>query len=203
MASTTRGHGVDGSSRGGAGLPPVAVVVSRYNASITDRLLQGAVEAYGAAGGRQRDLTLVEAAGAFELGVLVAAAARTERFAAVVALGCIIKGETRHDRYLAQALTSGLMDLSIVSGVPVGLGVLTVESVGQAKERAGGKGGDKPGSNKGAEAMRAALHAAAQIATLRGEDLGPGHAALGRLLGGAPDKAKRAAGARPGRKGTA
>lgn len=145
-------------------VPPLAVVVSRYNGSITDKLFAGAVMAYKSAGGSERDLEIVEAAGAFELVALSMAAADSGRFAGVVALGCIIKGETRHDEYLAHAVTQGLANISLVTGVPVGLGVLTVNNAHQARDRAGGRMG-----NKGAECVEALLNSIVQIAKLKGE----------------------------------
>lgn len=130
----------------------IAVVVSRYNADVTDRLLDGARGAFLHAGGKPDRLVVVEAPGAWELPILVRAAAHSRRFDAVVALGCIIKGETSHDRHLAHAVCDGLMRVSIDSGVPVTLGVLTVDSEKQALARAGGAEG-----NKGADAVNAAL----------------------------------------------
>lgn len=141
--------------------PPIAVVVSRYNATITDRLLEGALEAYGRAGGRRDDVAVVDAPGAFELTVLSRAAAASPRFAGVVALGCVIKGQTRHDRYLADAVAHGLTQVAIASGKPVAFGVLTVDSPKQAKARAGGAHG-----NKGYEAMVATLRSLAEIQRL-------------------------------------
>jgi len=138
--------------------PPIAVVVSRYNASITDRLLEGAVEAYGRAGGRSEAVTVIEAPGAFELTVLARAAAANPRFAGVVALGCIIQGQTRHDRYLAQAVAHGLTQVAIASGKPVAFGVLTVDTPKQARARAGGAHG-----NKGFDATIATLRVLAEI----------------------------------------
>lgn len=131
---------------------PIAVVVSRYNASVTEPLLQGAIGVYTRAGGSEGDLLVLDAPGAFELPVLAAAALRQKRIAGVVALGCIVKGETRHDRVLGAAVTQSLCELSTRFTKPVGLGVLTVENPEQAHARAGGDKG-----NKGAEAMEAVL----------------------------------------------
>ncbi len=142
-------------------LPPVAIVVSRYNASVTDRLLAGAALAYQRAGGRLGNLHIAEAPGAFELVPICAAAARQGGFAGVVALGCIIRGETRHDEVLGDAVTSGLANLALITGVPIGLGVLTVDTPAQAAARAGGKLG-----NKGEEAMLAVIASIGEIALL-------------------------------------
>lgn len=133
----------------------VALLVSKFNESITGRLEQGAVETFNSLAGRKSSLTIIEAPGAFELCAVASAAALTNTYDAIVCLGCIIKGETSHDHHLASAVASGLTRISIDHGLPVAFGVLTVDSVEQAKERAGGKHG-----NKGVEAMTAAIEAA-------------------------------------------
>lgn len=142
-------------------LPPIAIVVAQYNASVTSRLRDAALEAYAEAGGDPASVTIIEAPGSFELPALAYAAASSGRFAGIVALGCIIQGETSHNRYIAEAVANGLIQVTLKTGVPATFGVLTVESAGQAYARAGGRDG-----NKGAEAMRAALEAAAAIETL-------------------------------------
>jgi 6,7-dimethyl-8-ribityllumazine synthase len=139
----------------------VAVVVSRYNATITGPMLEGARAAFEAAGHDPGALAVVQAPGSFELPALALAAARTRRFDGVLAIGCIIKGETEHDRYIAQAVASGLVDVTVATGVPVAFGVLTVETVEQARERAGGVHG-----NKGEQAMQALLSTIDQIRSL-------------------------------------
>ena len=154
-----------GQTRGEGTAPRVAIVVSRYNASVTDLLLEGARTEHLRRGGDESALTVYEAPGAFEVPAIAMAAAKSGRFACVVALGCIVKGETRHDHYLAHAVTDGLMRVATETGVAVGFGVLTVETGAQARARAGGKKG-----NKGAEAMSAALETAGSIArAARGE----------------------------------
>lgn len=133
-------------------LPNLAIIVSRYNASITDKLLVGALSAYSERGGDSASVAVFDAPGAYELPILAMAAAQTGRFAGVVALGCVIKGETRHDRYIAQAICDGLVNVSLMTGLPVAMGVLTTENAKQARERAGGRHG-----NKGHESMAALL----------------------------------------------
>jgi 6,7-dimethyl-8-ribityllumazine synthase len=139
----------------------VAVIVSRYNATITDMLLAGALGAYEAAGTDADRAVVVEAPGAFELVALALAAASTGRFRGVVILGCIIKGETRHDEYLAHAVAHGAVGVTLQTGVPVSFGVLTTDTVEQAQARAGGAHG-----NKGAEAMEALLQTIAASASI-------------------------------------
>lgn len=133
-------------------LPPLAIIVSRYHGSITTRLLEGAVRVYFDAGGSRSTLGIIEAPGAFELPVLAAAAARSGLYRGVLTLGCIVRGETTHDRHIASAIAAGLTQIGIDTGIPVALGVLTVETIDQARARAGGDKGDK-----GAEAMLALL----------------------------------------------
>ncbi len=156
--------------------PLVAIVVSRYNETVTGALLAGALQQ---AKLLRADTETFEAAGAFEILGTAAAAAATGRFAGILSLGCIIKGETKHDDYLAHAVTSGLGQLTVATGVPVSLGVLTVNSQAQALARAGGKHG-----NKGAEAMAALV---GMIYTCRA--IGAGKAAPS--VGVRPDKLKR------------
>ncbi len=130
----------------------VAVVVSMYHREITSALEDGARRAFAAAGGQPADLLVVEAPGAFELPVIAAACASRADCAAVVALGCVIAGETRHDRYINSAVTHALAQLSVTVRKPVGYGLLTVDSLKQARARAGGLQG-----NKGEDAMHAVL----------------------------------------------
>lgn len=141
---------------GGPGRAHIAIVVSRYNETITGRLLEGALNAYslraGLTGGADDGRVVIEAPGSFELPALCHAAAMTGRFDAVVAIGCLIKGETSHDRIIAEAVAHGLVAASIATGVPITFGVLTVDTPEQAAARAGGADG-----NKGADAMNAAL----------------------------------------------
>lgn len=142
---------------------PVAILVSRYNESVTGAMLAGAVEAYAERGGDPAGLTIVEAPGAYELVALANAAA--ERHKAIVCLGCVIKGETPHDEHIARAVAHGLAEITVKTGIPVAFGVLTTLNAAQAKARAGGASGKK--GNKGAEAMHAALDAAEAVAALR------------------------------------
>jgi 6,7-dimethyl-8-ribityllumazine synthase len=163
-----------------AGGLAVAIVVSRYNASVTDRLLAGAREAYARRGGDPGGPAVLHAPGTFELPAICQAAAETGRFRGVVALGCLIRGQTRHDRYIAGAVAHGLVSVSLATGVPVTFGVLTVEDAQQAMERAGGSKG-----NKGADAMEAVLDTIATI-----DALASGESLTGRPAPQAkPDKA--------------
>ena len=163
-------------------LPKVAVIVSRYNASITEALLAGALEGYSGRGGDAATVDVYRAPGAYELTALSLAAAETGRYRGVVALGCLIRGETRHDRYIAEAVSQGLTRVSLKTGVPVTFGLLTVESGKQARARAGGEKG-----NKGADAMGAVLDAIAEVAAIRNGTPSTSES------GAAPDKAVKGA----------
>lgn len=126
------------------------VVASAYHPDVTSALVRGAREAFTAAGGAA--VEVVHAPGAFEVPMLVDRALATGAFDVAVAVGCIVRGETVHDRHLGQAVTQELLSIAVRRGRPVGLAVLTVEDIAQAHERAGGALG-----NKGAEAMVAAV----------------------------------------------
>jgi 6,7-dimethyl-8-ribityllumazine synthase len=132
--------------------PRVAIIVSRYNWSVTRPMLEGALGEYAARGHETGSVAVFEAPGAFELPALAMAAADTGRYRGVLTIGCVIKGETRHDQYISQAVASGLVSVTLHTGVPVAFGVLTVETPEQARARAGGEHG-----NKGQESMAALL----------------------------------------------
>ncbi len=140
----------------------VAILVSRYNEAVTARLLDGALACCDAAGIPRERVDVVWVAGAFELPVAAAAAARTGRYACLVALGAVIRGDTPHFEYVAAEASRGLGSLAVDAGLPVGFGLLTVDTLAQAVERAGGSAG-----NKGYEAAAAAIEAADVIAQLR------------------------------------
>ena len=140
----------------------VAILVSRYNELITTKLLDGALACCAESGVPREEVDVVWLPGAFELPAGAAAAAESGRYACVVALGAVIRGETPHFEYVAGATASGLTDVSLRYALPVGFGVLTVDTLQQAIDRAGGSAG-----NKGHEAAAAALGAADAIAQLR------------------------------------
>jgi 6,7-dimethyl-8-ribityllumazine synthase len=138
------------------------VIVSRYNASITEALLAGALDELSSRFGSPDSADIYRSPGSYELPTLALAAAETGRYRGIVALGCLIKGETRHDRYIADAVSHGLIHVTLQTGIPVTFGVLTVDSGKQARARAGGDKG-----NKGADAMAACLDAIAESASIR------------------------------------
>ena len=140
----------------------VAILVSRYNELITAKLLEGALACCAEAGVPDDQVDVVWLPGAFELTAAAAAAAATGRYACLIALGAVVRGETPHFEYVAGAATAGLTDVARQHAIPVGFGVLTVDTLEQAIDRAGGNAG-----NKGHEAATAALGAADAIAQLR------------------------------------
>ena len=133
----------------------VGIVVSRFNESVTTRLLEGAQRCLKERGVDGARVDVAWVAGAWELPVVAKALATRGGYAALCALGAIVRGETPHFEFIADATAYGLMEVQVSAGVPVGFGVLTTDTLQQAQERAGGAAGDK-----GYDAMAAALGAA-------------------------------------------
>ncbi len=140
-----------------------AVVVARFNESITSRLLQGAVDTLTAHGVADGHIDVAWVPGAFEIPAAANRLAATGRYAAVLCLGAVIQGETTHDEHINRAVSMALMDIGLRTGVPALFGVLTCRSLEQAVARSGGRptpGKDRPDSrvgNKGIETAEAAL----------------------------------------------
>jgi 6,7-dimethyl-8-ribityllumazine synthase len=150
------GYGViEGEPTGGR--RAVGVVVARFNGEITGELLASALDELERAGVGREAVTVVPVPGAFELPLAAMALAKTRRYACIVALGAVIRGETPHFEYVASEAASGLQLAGIETGVPVAFGVLTVENEQQARERL----------DKGAEAARTALEMADVFSQLR------------------------------------
>jgi 6,7-dimethyl-8-ribityllumazine synthase len=141
----------------GGGRRGVGIVASRFNGEITNRLLANAFAELERAGVGLDAVTVVPVPGAFELPLAAMALAKTRRFSCIVALGCVIRGETPHFDYVAGEAASGLQLAALETGVPVAFGVLTVNEIEQAWERV----------DKGAEAVRTALEMADLFAQLR------------------------------------
>jgi 6,7-dimethyl-8-ribityllumazine synthase len=135
----------------------VGIVVSRFNGEISNQLLESALDALGAAGVSEARITVMPVPGAFELPIGAMALAKTRRYSCVVALGCVVRGETAHFEYVAGEAASGLQLAGLETGVPVAFGVLTVDTAEQAEERV----------EKGAEAARAALEMADLFSQVR------------------------------------
>ncbi len=138
-----------------------AVVVSKYNDFVTDRLQQGALAALEAAGVRSEDITVVRVPGAFEIPLAARQVADTSQFDGIICLGCLIRGATPHFEYISSAVAHGLTAASGETGIPMAFGVLTTNSVEEALERAV----DGP-SNKGWEAATATIEMAVIAAEL-------------------------------------
>ncbi len=132
----------------------VAIVASRFNGFITDRLVEGALDGLRRHGVEEKDISLVKVPGSFELPLAVRRAS-AGKVDAVVALGALIRGGTPHFDYLSAEVTKGIAQVSLETGVPVAFGVLTTDTVEQAIERAGTKAG-----NKGFEAALSAIEMA-------------------------------------------
>ena len=143
-----------------------AIVVSRYNESITRRLLDGALETFAHHGVKRERITVAWVPGSFEIPMAADRLAKTGRFAAVCGLGAVIKGETTHDEYICRQVSRGIMQSSLEHGVPVLFGVLTCQTIEQALDRAGGKVG-----NKGSEAALAAIEMAGLFDALGADGL--------------------------------
>ncbi len=139
----------------------VAIVAARFNDFIVSSLLKGATSAWLERGGAAEDLLIARVPGAFELPVAARRLAAGGRYDAVVALGCVIRGGTPHFEYISNECARGLQQVGLDTGVPVIFGVLTVDTVEQAIERAAVSAG-----NKGGEAMEAALEMAGLMARL-------------------------------------
>ncbi len=147
-------------SRSASGLK-FAVVVSKYNDFVTDRLQKGALAALAAAGVGDEDITVIRVPGAFEIPTAARLAANTHTFDGIICLGCLIRGATPHFEYISSAVALGLTSASGETGVPMAFGVLTTNSAEEALERAV----DGP-SNKGWEAAQATVEMALIAADL-------------------------------------
>ena len=151
-----RGYNVVAGEPSG-GRRAVGVVVARFNGGITNRLLEAAFDELEHAGVAREAVTVVPVPGAFELPLAAMALAKTRRYACVVALGAVVRGETPHFDYVAGEAASGLQLAALETGIPVAFGVLTCDTDEQAEERVG----------KGADAVRSALEMADLFSRLR------------------------------------
>ena len=132
-----------------------AIVVSRFNEEITEGLLRGAREMLAEAAVRDEDVTIVRVPGAFEIPIAALRLAESGTCDAVICLGCLIKGDTMHFEYIAEATSHGIADAAAATGLPIAFGVLTTMTEEQAVERAAAGPG-----NKGREAAAAAVEMA-------------------------------------------
>lgn len=130
----------------------VAIIATRFNDFIVDRLVGGAVDYLARHGASREDLTIIRLPGAFEMPIAAQKLAASGKYDGIVALGAVIRGATPHFDFVCNEATKGLAHVSLESGIPVGFGLLTCDTLDQAIERAGSKGG-----NKGVEAASAML----------------------------------------------
>jgi 6,7-dimethyl-8-ribityllumazine synthase len=131
------------------------VIVSRFNSFISERLLEGAVDALLRHGAEDRNLTVARVPGAFEIPLIAKQMAAGGKYDAIICLGAVIRGATPHFDYVAGEVTKGIAHVSLDTGIPIAFGVLTTDSIEQAIERAGTKSG-----NKGFEAAMTAIESA-------------------------------------------
>ena len=139
-----------------------AVVVSKFNDFVTDRLKAGALSALSAAGAAGDAVTVVHVPGSFEIPAAARHAAASGRYDAIICLGCLIRGETPHFEFIASAVAHGITEAAAATGIPMTFGVLTTNSVEEAIERAG-----EGRNNKGWEAAAAAIDMVGIVAQLR------------------------------------
>lgn len=131
------------------------LVVARFNSFITENLLTGAIDTLKRHGAQDQNIEIIKVPGAFEMPLMVQRVAAKKQFDAIIALGAVIRGGTPHFDYVASECTKGLAMISLQYSVPVSLGVLTVDTIEQAIERAGTKAG-----NKGSDAALSAIEMA-------------------------------------------
>jgi len=131
------------------------IVVSRFNSAVTERLLEGALEALKAHGGEEKNIDVVRVPGAFEIPLLTKKLAASGKYDALICLGAVIRGDTPHFEYIAEAVTHGIGAVVLEHRLPVSFGVLTTNNVEQAMERTGAKT-----ENKGYEAALTAIEMA-------------------------------------------
>jgi len=129
-----------------------AIIVSRFNEFITERLLDGAVDAIVRSDGRQEDIDVFRVPGAFEIPLAAKRAAMSKKYDAVICLGTVIRGETPHFDYVANEVTKGIALLNLELTIPIAYGIITADNTEQAIERAGNKMG-----NKGFDATRSTI----------------------------------------------
>lgn len=131
------------------------IVISRWNSFLTERMLEGALDALIRHGANEADIQVARVPGTWEIPVAAQRMAKSQRYDAIICIGCLIRGATPHFDYLASDVTKGIGQIALQTGLPVTYGVITVENIEQGIERAGTKAG-----NKGAEAALAAVEMA-------------------------------------------
>jgi 6,7-dimethyl-8-ribityllumazine synthase len=139
-----------------------AILVSRFNSFVTERLLSGALDALARTGAAEDDIEIVRVPGSWEMPIAAAELARQKRHDGIICLSAVIRGDTPHFDYIAAEVAKGLAQTALETGVPVSFGVLTTNTLEQAIDRAGAKSG-----NKGFDAAMSAVETANLMARLR------------------------------------
>jgi len=121
----------------------IGIVVSRFNQFITERLLEGALDALNKLGAQEPDIFIYKVPGSFEVPLMAKKLAKSKKVDGIVCLGTLIRGDTPHFEFLSAEVTKGLAQISIEEGVPISFGILTVDTIEQGIERAGTKAGNK------------------------------------------------------------
>ncbi len=128
----------------------LAIVASRFNSSVVNKLIDGAIDSFVRHGISKEDISVYKVPGAFEIPLIIAQLLKKQPFDGIVALGAIVRGETPHFDYIANETSKGIAQLAITSDIPITLGVLTTDTMEQATDRAGGKMGNKGSQAAGA-----------------------------------------------------
>ena len=139
-----------------------AIVASRFNAFITERLLMSAIDGLVRSGAEKKNIDLVRVPGAFEIPLAARKLAETGKYDAIICIGCLLRGDTAHYDVIVNEVTRGIGEVALATGTPVGFGVLTCDTLEQAIDRAGAKGG-----NKGFDAAMTAIEMANLLRSLR------------------------------------
>lgn len=129
----------------------IALVVSKFNSDITGKILEGAIKTLKKNLVQKKNITIIWVPGSFEIPLACQRLAKTKKVDGIMAIGCVIKGETDHFYYISSETTRGIMDVMLKFSIPIGFGIITCNNLKQAKERSSGK------SNKGSEAAQAVL----------------------------------------------
>lgn len=121
----------------------IGIVFSRFNQFITDKLLEGALDALNKLGAEEGNISIFKVPGSFEIPLIAGRLAKTKKYDGIICLGTLIRGDTPHFDFLSAEVTKGLAQISMESGVPIAFGILTVDTIEQGIERAGTKSGNK------------------------------------------------------------
>jgi len=147
----------------------IGVVVSRFNERITQRLLEAAYEAFLRLGGDKENFEVFWVPGAMEIPLSLQVLARSQKYDGLLALGCVIRGETPHFEYVAAEVSKGVVQVQLQEGVPIAFGVVTADTLDQALERSGGKLG-----NRGWDALMSLLETISILQKIQGQSTSNG-----------------------------